>query len=508
MTGRVGRLILLLAIALPGAVAAQAAPESLTLAEALRLARANSPTYRQALNDADPANVALRAARAALFPTFGVGGGFGYTGAGRSTFGGSFFNQSSPAVSSSYSIDAQWNLNARTWLAPGQARANREATEEGITAAGVDLTAAVTTQYLNALRATAAVDVAEQQVVRNQEFLDLARARLDVGQASLIDVRQAEVAKARADVQLLRARQSATEARIELLVRLGLPAGPAVDQLRLTEAFPLAEPDFDAAALTAMAMGENPTLRSLEARQEASTIGVRSARSEYLPSFSVSTGISGFTQEFTDTDVLVQNALGGAIGSAQNCTFQNGILSRLTSPHPSPNGGIIADCNAFAGLDATGTQLLPDVQQSILDRNSVFPFNFSRQPWSIRLGVSLPIWDAFSRSSRISQARAQQDDATEQVRARRLEVAGQVQARVSGVRTAWEAARIQELTRTAAREQLQLAQERYRIGNGTALEVADAQNAVTQAEVEYVTAVYDYHLAVVGLEAAVGRPLR
>jgi outer membrane protein TolC len=498
----------MMALVLPGTAAAQAAPQTLSLAEALRLARTNSPTYRQALNDADPANVALRAARAALFPTFGVGGGFGYTGAGRSTFGGSFFNQSSPAVSSSYSIDAQWSLNARTWLAPGQAKAQQRATDESIGAAAVDLTAAVTSQYLNVLRAVASVDVAEQQVVRNQEFLDLAQARLGVGQASLIDVRQAEVAKARADVQLLRARQAATEARIELLVRLGLPAGPSVDQLQLSETFALTEPNFDAEALTAMALGENPTLRSLEAREEASRIGVRSARSEYLPSFSVSTGLSGFTQEFTNTDVLVQNALGGAIGSAQNCTFQNGILSRLTSPHPSPNGGIVPDCNAFAGLDATGTQLLPEVQQGILDRNSVFPFNFSRQPWSIRLGVSLPIWDGFSRSARISQARAQQDDASEQVRANRLAVAGQVQGRVAGVRTAWEAARIQELTRTAAREQLQLAQERYRIGNGTALEVADAQNAVTQAEVEYVTAVYDYHLAVVGLEAAVGRPLR
>ena len=65
-----------------------------------------------------------------------------------------------------------------------------------------------------------------------------------------------------------------------------------------------------------------------------------------------------------------------------------------------------------------------------------------------------------------------------------------------------------ESNRTLAREQLQLAQDRYRIGQGTALEVADAQNAVTQAEADYVSAVYDYHQAVVALEAAVGRPLR
>lgn len=508
MIGRAGRLLLLATLALPAGAAAQATPGALSLADALRLARANAPAYRQALNDADPANVALRAARAALFPTFGVGGGVSYTGAGRSTFGGSFFNQSSPAVSSSYSIDASWTLNARTWLAPGQAAANRRATEETIDAAGVDLVQGVTTQYLNVLRAVATVEVAEQQVIRNQEFLDLARARFEVGQATLIDVRQAEVAKAQADVQLLRARQAATEARINLVVQIGLPADDGIEALRLTEQFALTEPDFDATALTALALGENPTLRSLEARREASSIGVRAARSEYLPSFSVSTGFSGFTQQFTDTDVLINNATGSALGSAQNCAFQNGILERLTSPHPSPNGGIIPDCNAFAGLDATGAALLPEVRQGILDRNNVFPFEFSRQPWSIRLGVSLPIWDAFSRSSRISQARAQEDDAREQVRARRLEVAGQVRARVAGVRTAWEAARIQELNQTAAREQLQLAQERYRVGNGTALEVADAQNAVTRAEADYVTAVYDYHLAVVGLEAAVGRPLR
>ncbi len=508
MIGRIGRLLLVLGLLAPAVGTAQGVPASLSLAEAIRLARQNSPVYRQSLNDADPADVALRSANASLFPTVGVSGGVGYTGAGRSTFGGSFFNQSSPAVSSSYSIDASWSLNARTWLAPGQARAQQRATEEAIDGAAVDLTASVTSQYLNVLRATASVEVAEQQVRRNQEFLDLAQARYDVGQATLIDVRQAEVTKASGDVQLLRARQAETEARLELVVRLGLPITDGAETLQLAEGFPLAVPDFDATALTGLALGENPNLRSLEARQDASRIGVRAARSEYLPSFSISTGLSGFTQQFTDEGTLVQNALSSALGSAANCSFQNGILERLTSPHPSPNGGIIADCNAFAGLDATGSGLQPDLRQSILDRNSVFPFNFSRQPWSIRLGVSLPIWDAFSRSSRIAQARAQLDDAEEQVRGRRLEVAAQVRGRVAGVRAAWETAQIQERNRASAREQLQLAQERYRIGNGTALEVADAQNAVTRAEADYVTAVYDYHLVVVGLEAAVGRPLR
>ena len=74
--------------------------------------------------------------------------------------------------------------------------------------------------------------------------------------------------------------------------------------------------------------------------------------------------------------------------------------------------------------------------------------------------------------------------------------------------TAYQAIGVQGTSRAAAQDQLRLAQDRYRLGAGTALEVSDAQNAVQQAEGDYVNAVYDYHKAIVALEAAVGRPLR
>ncbi len=67
---------------------------------------------------------------------------------------------------------------------------------------------------------------------------------------------------------------------------------------------------------------------------------------------------------------------------------------------------------------------------------------------------------------------------------------------------------MQAQSRDAARDQLRLAQDRYRLGSGTALEVSDAQNSVQRAEGDYVNAIYDYHKALAALEAAVGRPLR
>ena len=87
-------------------------------------------------------------------------------------------------------------------------------------------------------------------------------------------------------------------------------------------------------------------------------------------------------------------------------------------------------------------------------------------------------------------------------------VRANVEARYLAVGNAYQAIGAQSQARDAAREQLRLARDRYRVGLGSALEVTDAQNAVTQAEGAYVGAVYDYHRAITALEAAVGRPLR
>jgi outer membrane protein len=83
-----------------------------------------------------------------------------------------------------------------------------------------------------------------------------------------------------------------------------------------------------------------------------------------------------------------------------------------------------------------------------------------------------------------------------------------VHARDLGLQTSYQAIGVQAANREAARDQLRLAQDRYRLGAGTSLEVSDAQNAVQRAEGDYVNAIYDYHKAIAALEAAVGRPLR
>lgn len=486
-----------------GALAARPAPAAtLSLAEALKQARATSPAYRQTLNDAGPAKWGVRNAYASFLPTVTASSDLGYIGSGQSNFGGGFVRPTSAFLTSAYSLGLRWQLDGRVLSGPGQQKALQRATDENIAGAEIGLKAEITTQYLNALQAAAQVEVARQQVVRNADFLTLAKARYEVGQATLLDVRQAEVIKGQSDVALLRAVQADNEAKLDLLRRMGVEPPVAVEQIALTDSFTVAAPRFQLADLLSMADRQNPVLRSLRARQTAATWSVRAAKTEYLPSLSVQAGWSGFTQQFTDDQLLVEQSLSNAQTQAADCQYNNAVRTALAL------GGVVADCNAASGLNSSGTALLDPVAQQIRSQNDVFPFNYTGQPFQANLRVSLPIFTGFGRSLRVSQARAQEQDADENVRARRLQVRSDVHARYLGLQTSYQAIAVQAANRQAARDQLRLAQDRYRLGAGTSLEVSDAQNAVQRAEGDYVNAVYDYHKAIAALEAAVGRPLR
>jgi outer membrane protein len=475
---------------------------TLSLQDAIQQARSNSPVYRQTLNDAGPARWGVRNAYGSFLPSVTVAGDLGYIGSGQTNLGGGFIQPTSAFLTSGYSLGFNWQLDGRVLSGPGQQRALQRATDEDITGAGINLRADITTQYLNALQGTAQVEVARQQVVRNADFLNLARARYQVGQATLLDVRQAEVTKGQSDVALLRAVQLENEAKLDLLRQMGVEPPVPIEQIGLSDSFPVTPPDLQLNDLLAMADEQNPQLRSLRARQDAATWNVRAARSEFLPTLSLQGGWSGFTQEFTNEELLLGQTLSGAQSDAARCQYDNQVRTALGLP------GVVPDCFQEFGLNSTGTALSDPVAQGIRDANDVFPFDYTGQPFQANLTISLPIFTGFSRSLRVSQARAQELDADEDVRARRLQVRSDVHARYLALQTSYQAIAVQEANRGSARDQLRLAQDRYRLGAGTSLEVSDAQNAVQQAEGDYVNAVYDYHKAVAALEAAVGRPLR
>ena len=480
---------------------APAPAATLTLAEAIAQAKGNSPTFRQATNDAGPARWGVRNAYGNFLPQISVNGGVGYTGSGQSNFGGGFIRETSPIVTSNYGLSLNWQLDGTILSGPGQAKANQRATEEDISGAESNLLFDVTSQYLTSLQASAQVAVNRQQVVRQDDFLRLAQAKYQVGQSTLIDVRQAEVQKGQAEVALLRSVQADNDAKLELFRRMGVVPPVTVDRIALTDSFPVTEPAFNLQQLLTLAAEENPSLRALQAREDAADWQVRAAKSQYLPTESVNAGWSGFTQRVTDEQLLVDEAFGGALSSAAQCDLDNQIRAGLTTPLPPLN------CNA-SFTDATRSQLTPAIRNSIIASNDVGLFNFESQPFRVSLTVSLPIFTGFGRRLRLSQAQANQDDLDESVRARALGVRTEVESRYLAIQSSHQAIIVQQANREAARDQLRLAQDRYRLGSGNSLELSTAQNDVVRAEGDYINAVYDYHKAVAALEAAVGRPLR
>jgi outer membrane protein len=476
----------------PALAVGQSVPAKLSLTDALALARQYSPAYRQALNDRGPAAWGTRNAYASLLPSVTASGGLGYAGPGQQRFLTADFSQTVGTWSTNYNLGLNWQLSGSTLSQPGLKRAQLAAADADIAGAETNLIATTTEQYLTVLQARENATLAQARLDRDEEFLKLAHARYDVGRATLIDVRQAEVARGQAEVALLRARTAVEVEKLRLFQIMGVAPPTDVTAIELTDAFAVTAPPWQLEELLTMAEAQNPSLKALRARENAARWGVRAATSSYAPSVSFSAGWSGFAQKLSDINPTIATAQANADSSVLACQYYNSAW--LNSGQPPL---------ACSSLAFTAAQ-----EQAIRDQQARYPFHFTSQPFQAQLTISVPIFTNFSRPLQVSLAKAQRDDLAESVRARGLEVRTEVSQAYLTLRTAYRTIAIQDTNRTAAREQLQLATDRYRLGSGTFFELLDAQVAQLSGEFEYVNALYDYHKAVAALEAAVGRPLR
>ena len=473
----------------------QAVPANLSLADAIALAREHNPAYRQALHDRSPVAWGVRTAYSSLLlPTLTASGGIGYSGPGQQRFLTSNFSQSVSTLASNYAFVLDWTLSGQTLTAPGLKHAQLAAADADIAGAETNLITAVTQQYLTVLQARDNAAVARKQLERNVEFLKLAQARYDVGRASLIDVRQAQVARGQAEVALLQAETAVQVEKLRLFQQMGVSAPVDVATVQLTDSFAVQTPAWQLGDLLKMAEEQNPALKALRQRERAAGWGVKAASATWGPSLSLSASWAGFTQRYTNLDPLIASARAGASADSTTCEYENSAWLNA--------GQTPINCAALTG------PFLQQQEQALRDQNRAYPFSFTPQPFQARLAISVPLWGNFLQPLQVSQAKAQQQDLQESVRARGLQVRTDVNQAYLVVGTAYRAVAIQDTNRVAGREQLQLATERYRVGSGTFFELLDAEVAALRAESDYIGAVYDYHKAVAALEAAVGRPLR
>lgn len=487
---------LALAVITVSAAGQERVPAELALEDAVEIALRNSPAYLQVRNDDALADWDVRQAYGQLLPGASASAGMTWQGPGEQQFGSvtlgdlGFGGQPSYYFSR-YNLGLNYSLDLATLLGPEQARAQRSATEAQIRVSEADLVSRVTTAYLEALRQQEAVRLAEQQLESARFNLRLAQGQLEVGIATPIDVGQAEVQVGRSEVTVLQARNASETARMRLLQQMGVPIE---QQTELTTVFELDEPTWELEELEAIALERNPGLEAGRRSRDAADIGVRSARSPYLPTLSLNTGWSGFTREASNVDFQISQAERQVLSTVQQCAATNELYSRLADPLPP------IDCSQFVFTDAR--------RQAIIDENNRFPFSFTRSPPQVSLGLTIPIFQGLSRQRNLEAARVQRDDAALRLREQELGLRADLAIGLADVRTAYESALLEQRNQQLADQQLTLARERYQLGAITFVELMDAQTVKAQADRDQIASIFAYHDAVTTLEALVGRSLR
>ncbi|MEO6528011.1 MAG: TolC family protein [Gemmatimonadaceae bacterium] len=483
---------LALVIAAPAASAQTAMPSPgapLTLDEAISVARRNNPVYLSQANARRTAEASVRSARGALLPSADASFGSRYQQGGQQVFNGLSFTNSSDAIQSSYGLNVNYRVSSATFVNPKAAMANRDAIEADITGSSEQLRAAVTQQYLSVLQAQARSALADTLVKTAATQLELAKAKLAVGSGTSLDIRRAEVALGQQQVAQLTARNNVEVEKLRLFQQMGVAQPEGVV---LTTDFPIDPPNIALDQLLDMARRQNPAIVALRSRERAASLNVKVAQAAYTPTLSLSTGWGGNSYQYTDSDFLVSQARAGVLGQQSQCFQQDSIRTRVGLP--------ASNCGAIQFTDSQA--------DAIRSKNSQFPFKFQRSPLALSAQLSIPLFDNFNREERVQQAAVTRDDAAFNVRAKDLALTADVTQAFLTLRTSAQTVALQEQNASKAKEELAFAEERYKVGASTFLDVVTSRGSYEQALIDRVNAVYDYHKAFAALENAVGHPLR
>ena len=468
-----------------------AVPTSLTIDQAIELARRNNPELQQTLNNRIGARAAVRSAYGALLPSADASLSAQRQQGGQQIFSGTSLGASSDVNQSNYQIGLNYRINSATLITPSLQRANRDAVEADITGATSNLRSNVSQQYLSTLQAEASADLQDSLVVASQAELILAQAREIVGSGTQLDVSRAEVALGLQRVQALKARNQVEIEKLRLFQLMGTPQ-PA--NVKLVSQFPVTPIQLNLDELIESARNQNPVVVALRSREHVADLNVRREKGEYSPTLSLSTGIGGYTYGYTNSSFPVAQAQAQFDASRASCIRTEEVRAALNLSNQ------LAQCNAMAFTEAEAA--------AIRSGNSKFPFNFTRSPRSFSATLSLPLFDGFAREQRLQEAMANRSDARYSVRSRELALTADVTAAYLTVTTAEKTVVLQEQNAIKAKQELKLVQDRYKIGATTFVDLTQARATYERAESERINSVYDYHKAFAALESAVGHPLR
>ena len=462
----------------------------LTLDEAVTLAVRNNPTHLRSVTAEDRAGASVRSSYGAFLPNVNTNFTTSFRQGGAEVVSGQQFGSAADILSSSYGIGVNASYSVSTFLQPRVAKANLNAAGAEVTRSAATTRSDVVQQYLTVLQAQATAALRDTLLANAQAQVDLNRAREQVGATTSLVVRQSEVALGNARVNLLRDRNAVETEMLRLFQLMGVQK---IEGVRLTTTFSVTEPSLQVNELLIMARQANPALNAARAREDAANVAVSQARSGYLPSVSFSTGWSGSSLEQTNIEPAIEQRRQQTATARSSCLTQDSLRFGAGL---APRGV----CDQIQFTDADADQMRA--------ANNQYPFTFSKQPFGYSVQFSLPIFNGFRREENVQNAAASRLDARYAVRATELQLITDITSSYNNLMVQYQTVQVQEQTRATAQQALELAQERYRVGASTFLDVSQARTDYETAGNDLIRAIYDFHRFYVQLETAVGRPLR
>lgn len=128
--------------------------------------------------------------------------------------------------------------------------------------------------------------------------------------------------------------------------------------------------------------------------------------------------------------------------------------------------------------------------------------------WGVGVNVNLNVFDSGVTAAKVRAAEANLYKAEETYRQTKDSVQLDVRNSYLSLREAEKRIATSKIAVESAQEDYRISQLRYQAGVGTNIDVMDAQVALTQAQNNYVQALYDYNTSSAALAKAMGVPVR
>lgn len=345
-------------------------PSTLTLEAALAIGRQHQPDLRQARANTEAAEARVDQARSGLLPQ--VSAAASYSRTTTNPHGQSQVVNVGGVLTSMPTGDQRLNFDntglfrssvtasqliydfGRVTGQRDQARANADsqAKNEKTVALIADLN--VRTAFYAASTARGAVDAGKEALTNQNRHLEQIQAFVDLGRSPPIDLLQAKVDQANADVALINAQNDYATARALLNQAMGVESSIAYE-VQQTISAPAEGESSALETLVDQALSARPEIAALRDQQRAQELAIRATRARYFPQLGVQANGSYNGQ---DVDHLAWNL--GATLNLSWLIYDGGNVSGILR-EGAANLAVLA-----AQIDSIRLQVRVEVEQAQL----------------------------------------------------------------------------------------------------------------------------------------------